>query len=98
LGGVAIIMVYLVGRPLLARAFVKVILVALEALGTISYELFLLHQPLIREYPRYVISALGIEATQTNLILGIVGGLMVAIPLSLMLKTLVWKVFTSKVL
>jgi len=86
LGGAAIIVAYLAGRRLFDRYSAGASTRLLGTLGGISYELFLLHQPLIRDYPARLMAALGLEATRGRLLLGMAGGLAVAVLLSYGLK------------
>jgi peptidoglycan/LPS O-acetylase OafA/YrhL len=95
-GGMAITLAYLAGRRWIAGLVARVVTAPLAAIGGISYELFLLHQPLIADYPMHLMSAMGVEATKGRLLLGVVGGLAVAILLSCAINVLLRALFRGE--
>jgi peptidoglycan/LPS O-acetylase OafA/YrhL len=89
-GGVYLCIFVCAERGMAGSVLGKPILWVLGLLGTYSYELYLLHQPLMRDYSRIVMSrALGIaEPSRMQLIAGMAAGFAVACGAALLLHSL----------
>ena len=86
----------LAARYLAKAAEGRMLLAAFSFVGVYSYEIFLFHQPLMRDYNFYVFRVwIGIEPTNSELALGIVVSLLVTLMISVALHKAVSAMFSS---
>ena len=74
----------------------RFVLAAFSFVGIYSYEIFLFHQPLIRDYNFYVFRVwIGIEPSNGELAIGIICALLVTLLISILLHKAVVSIFAS---
>jgi peptidoglycan/LPS O-acetylase OafA/YrhL len=81
--------------PLARLAIGRSAIAALAGAGTVSYELYLLHQPLMRDYAVHFLRQLGWEGNAPALALGMALGLAFAIVLSVALHILLRRLWSK---
>jgi peptidoglycan/LPS O-acetylase OafA/YrhL len=98
----AVAAVAMTGAFLLAARYLakapegRMVLAAFSFIGVYSYEIFLFHQPLMRDYNFYVYRVwIGIEPTNGELALGILVSLLLTLLISIALHKAVLAAFSS---